>query len=472
VQPIVAIVIACIALVVGLALGWWSASRGLATLRAERDRLDERSRAAEMAKATAEERASAAPLLRATLDEVTRERDVALRALSAERAGAEQREAAITSLLDEQRKNREALSTQFSEIGGKLLGEAQKAFLERADQRFAQADEKSGERLKALLSPVETTLKRYEESVGKVEKERTEAYGNLTGLISAMRDGQEAVRGEAAKLVNALRAAPKARGRWGEQQLRNVLETCGLAEHTDFAMEVSVTTDDGRMRPDAVIRVPGGQRSLVVDAKVSLNAYQDAYGAGDEAERARYLALHAAAMKAHVTALSAKAYWSQFVDAPDYVIMFVPGEHFLAAALESDPTLWDYAFERRVLLSTPTNLVAIARTVSAVWRQEKLAKEAQKIGALGKEMYERLAVAASHLKRVGGGLNSAVENYNKFVGSFDRNLVSTGRKFRDLNIETGGREIEDVLPVEALARGGSDALLAGPVADGVDQSAG
>jgi len=472
VQPIVAIVIACIALMVGLALGWWSASRGLATLRAERDRLDERSRAAEMAKATAEERASAAPLLRATLDEVTRERDASLRALSAERAGAEQREAAITSLIDEQRKNREALSAQFSEIGGKLLGEAQKAFLERADQRFAQADEKSGERLKALLSPVETTLKRYEESVGKVEKERTEAYGNLTGLISAMRDGQEAVRGEAAKLVNALRAAPKARGRWGEQQLRNVLETCGLAEHTDFAMEVSVTTDDGRMRPDAVIRVPGGQRSLVVDAKVSLNAYQDAYGAGDEPERARYLALHAAAMKAHVTALSAKAYWSQFVDAPDYVIMFVPGEHFLAAALESDPTLWDYAFERRVLLSTPTNLVAIARTVSAVWRQEKLAKEAQKIGALGKEMYERLAVAASHLKRVGGGLNSAVENYNKFVGSFDRNLVSTGRKFRDLNIETGGREIEDVLPVEALARGGSDALLAGPVADEIDQSAG
>ena len=471
-QPIVAILIACVALVVGLLLGWLSASRGLAAVQAERDRLDERSRAAETARATAEERASAAPLLRATLDEVTRERDAALRDLAAERSMAAEREQHINARMREVREDRDALSAQFSEIGGKLLGEAQKAFLERADQRFQQADEKSGERLKALLSPVETTLKRYEESVGKVEKERSEAYGNLTGLISAMRDGQEAVRGEAAKLVNALRAAPKARGRWGEQQLRNVLETCGLAEHTDFAMEVSVNTEDGRMRPDAVIRVPGGQRSLVVDAKVSLNAYQDAYGAGDEAERARHLALHATAMKAHVTALSAKAYWSQFADAPDYVIMFVPGEHFLAAALESDPTLWDYAFERRVLLSTPTNLVAIARTVSAVWRQEKLAKEAQKIGMLGKEMYERLAVAAGHLKRVGGGLNSAVENYNKFVGSFDRNLVSTGRKFRDLNIETGGREIEEVLPVEALARGGSDALLAPPVADEVDRAVG
>jgi DNA recombination protein RmuC len=234
-------------------------------------------------------------------------------------------------------------------------------------------------------------------------------------------------------------------------------------------MEVSVAMDDGaRLRPDAIVRVPGG-RALVIDAKVSLNAYQDAYGAIDEAERTKHLANHAAAMKAHVTALSAKAYWSQFEDAPDYVIMFVPGEHFLAAALENDPTLWDYAFERRVLLATPTNLVAIARTVAAVWRQEKLAKEAQQIGALGKEMYERLSVAASHLKRVGGGLNSAVENYNKFVGSFERNLVSTGRKFRDLNIETGGREIEDVLPVEALARGTSVAeLIEGPAAETVE----
>lgn len=463
-QPIVAILIACVALVVGLLLGWLSASRASAALKAERDRLDERSRAADTARATAEERASAAPLLRTTLEAVTRERDAALRELASERAMAAEREQNISARMREVREDRDALSAQFSEIGGKLLGEAQKAFLERADQRFQQADEKSGERLKALLSPVETTLKRYEESVGKVEKERTEAYGNLTGLISSMRDGQEAVRGEAARLVNALRAAPKARGRWGEQQLRNVLETCGLAEHTDFAMEVSVNTEDGRMRPDAIIRVPGGQRSLVVDAKVSLNAYQDAYGAGDEAERARYLALHAAAMKAHVTALSAKAYWSQFADAPDYVIMFVPGEHFLAAALESDSTLWDYAFERRVLLSTPTNLVAIARTVSAVWRQEKLAKEAQKIGALGKEMYERLSAAAGHLRKVGTGLSSAVNNYNSFVSSFEGRLLVTGRKFRDLNIETGGREIDEVAPVEALPRLAT--ALQAPAVDG------
>ena len=362
-----------------------------------------------------------------------------------------QRAEAVEARLTELREAKEALSAQFSEVGQKLLGEAQKAFLERADQRFAQANEKSGERLKALLQPVETTLKRYEEGVTRIEKERTEAYGNLTGLIGAMRDGQEAVRGEAAKLVNALRAAPKARGRWGEQQLRNVLETCGLAEHTDFTVEVSVETEEGRMRPDAIVRVPGG-RALVIDAKVSLNAYQDAFAAIDEAERAKHLAIHATAMKAHVTALAAKAYWNQFEDAPDYVIMFVPGEHFLAAALESNSTLWDYAFDRRVLLATPTNLVAIARTVAAVWRQEKLALEARQIGALGKEMYDRLSASAGHLRKMGTGLSSAVNNYNSFVSSFESRVLVTGRKFRDLNIETGGREIDVVPPVETLAR--------------------
>ena len=168
-------------------------------------------------------------------------------------------------------------------------------------------------------------------------------------------------------------------------------------------------------------------------------------------------------MKAHVTALAAKAYWNQFEDAPDYVIMFVPGEHFLAAALESDSTLWDYAFDRRVLLATPTNLVAIARTVAAVWRQEKLALEARQIGALGKEMYDRLSAAAGHLRKMGTGLSSAVNNYNSFVSSFESRVLVTGRKFRDLNIETGGREIDVVPPVETLARVvGATELLGAP----------
>jgi DNA recombination protein RmuC len=346
---------------------------------------------------------------------------------------------------------KEALSNQFSEVGAKLLSQAQDAFLKRANDRFAQAGEQHEGKIKALLEPVRETLARYESGVEKVEKDRREAYGNLTGLIESMRAGQEAVRSEAAKLVNSLRSAPKARGRWGEQQLRNVLETCGLSDLCDFQAEVSVASEDGRLRPDVVVRVPGG-RALVIDAKVSLNAYQDAFGAVDEEGRAAGLAAHAAAMKAHVNGLGNKAYWSQFDDAPDYVIMFVPGEHFLSAALEHDPTLWDFAFEKRVLLATPTNLIAIARTVAAVWRQEKLAKEARQIGELGKELYERLAKAADDLRKVGSGLSTAVNNYNSFVASFETRSLVTARKFRELNIEPGRRDIDVLTPVEALPR--------------------
>lgn len=267
-----------------------------------------------------------------------------------------------------------------------------------------------------------------------------------------MRVGQERVSGEAAKLVNALRNAPKARGRWGEQQLRNVLESCGLAEHTDFRMEVSVTGEDGgRLRPDAIVRVPGG-KSLIVDAKVSLNAYQDAFGAVDEAERQLGLAAHAQSMRAHVNALGAKAYWTQFDDAPEYVVMFVPGEHFLSAALEHDSGLWDYAFERRVLLATPTNLIAIARTVAAVWRQEKLALQAQEIGTLGKELYQRLAVMGGHVAKLGKNLDTAMGAYNSFVGSLESQVLTSARRFENLNIDTGNRKIEPLPVGEQAAR--------------------
>jgi DNA recombination protein RmuC len=393
--------------------------------------------------------------LRLELDEVVKERDAnrsAATELAALKAGQEEREKAFEARMAELREAKDALSAQFAEVGGKLLETAQKQFLDRADDRFRQSEENAGKNLKALLQPVHERLERYETTVQKVEAERRDAFGILTGQIEAMRTGTERVSAEAAKLVNALRNAPKARGRWGEQQLRNVLETCGLSEHCDFATEVSVEDGEGgRLRPDVVIRVPGGQ-SLVIDAKVSLNDYQDAFGAIDETTRDVHLTAHAQAIRAHVNALGAKAYWSQFDDAPDYVVMFIPGEHFLTAALEQDPSLWDYAFDKKVLLATPTNLIAIARTVAAVWRQEKLAKEARQIGELGKELYERLAKASDDLRKVGGGLASAVNNYNSFVASFEGRSLVTARKFRDLNIEPTRREIDVLQPVEGLPR--------------------
>jgi DNA recombination protein RmuC len=412
--------------------------------------------------------------LRLQLDEVVKERDAnrtAAQDLAAVKAAQEERERAFEEKIAELIKAREELSAQFAEVGAKLLESAQKQFLERADQRFRQSEESSGTNLKALLQPVHERLQRYEEAVTKVEEERRKDFGLLSGHIEAMKSGTERVSAEAAKLVNALRNAPKARGRWGEQQLRNVLESCGLSEHADFATEVSREADEGgRLRPDVILRVPGGQ-SLVIDAKVSLNAYQDAFGAVDEGERAVHLATHAAAIRNHVNSLGAKAYWSQFPDAPDYVVMFIPGEHFLSAALEQDGTLWDYAFDKRVLLATPTNLIAIARTVAAVWRQEKLAKEARQIGELGKELYDRLAKAALDLRKVGAGLTSAVNNYNSFVSSFESRSLVTARKFRELNIEPGAREIEVVPPVEALARYSDDKVLPPPSANEDDAAA-
>src|SRR3954452_5633022 len=383
--------------------------------------------------------------LRAQLDEVVKERDagrLAISELAALRAAQEERDKGFEARIKELVEAKESLSAQFSEISNKLLAEAQDMFLKRADDRFRQSEESAGQSLKALLQPVHERLERYETTVQKVEAERRDAFGMLSGQIEAMRSGTERVSAEAAKLVNALRNAPKARGRWGEQQLRNVLETCGLSQHCDFATEVSVSDGEGgRLRPDVVVRVPGGQ-SLVIDAKVSLNDYQEAFGAIDEAARETHLMAHANAIRAHVNTLGAKAYWAQFEDAPDYVVMFIPGEHFLTAALEQDPTIWDYAFDKKVLLATPTNLIAIARTIAAVWRQERLAKEARQIGELGKELYERLAKAADDLRKVGSGLSIAVNNYNSFVASFETRSLVTARKFRELNIEPGRRDID------------------------------
>lgn len=445
-DPLVLVLIV-VALLVGLLLGWLLGGRPAAQLRRERDAREADFKDAIVDLAGAEERAREVPMLREQVENIRADRDEARLQLTELRAKAE----AFEERLNEFKGAREAMAGQFRELASTMLTETQRAFLERADARFKQSEVTAGQNLKALLQPVSERLQRYEEGVAKVEAERRDAFGDLKGQIEQMRIGQERVSSEAAKLVNSLRNAPKSRGRWGEQQLKNVLETCGLSEHTDFETEVNVAGEDGgRLRPDAIVRVPGG-RALVIDAKVSLNAYQDAFGAVDEAERQIGLSAHAASMKAHINALGNKAYWNQFEDAPDYVIMFVPGEHFLSAALEHDHQLWDFAFEKRVLLATPTNLIAIARTVAAVWRQEKLAKEARQIGELGKELYDRLAKALGDLRVVGSGLNTAVKNFNAFATSLESRALVSARKLKDLNIETGAREIDTIPPVELLA---------------------
>lgn len=446
-DPIIAIILVVAALVVGTALGWFLGNRGVAAAHAERDAREADYKGAISDLALASDRATRVDSLSRDNETLREERDAARLEVATLKAD----ERAFEARLNEFKAAKDVMAAQFADVAGKLLGDAQQSFLNRASERFHQAGESNDARIKTLLGPVEQTLKRYEARIDSVEKERTEAYGQLKGLMDSMRTGQETVRAEAAKLVNALRAAPKARGRWGEQQLRNVLETCGLAEHTDFMMEVSVDADGGRLRPDAIVRVPGNS-ILVIDAKVSLNAYQDAYGAVDDVERAGHLAQHVASMKAHVNALGNKAYQGQFENTPEFVIMFVPGEHFLSAALEHEPQLWDYAFDRRVLIATPTNLIAIARTVSAVWRQEKLAGEAREIAALGRELHTRIHTMGSHIARLGKNLETATGAYNAFVGSIESQVMTQAKRFETLNIDTGSKSVEPLPMVEASPR--------------------
>ena len=432
-MPLIIIVTGLIFFVGGL-IGWLLGGRGAGALKAERDlHLGGFKRAI------------------TDLESAVRDRDDARLRLAGVESDAAARAEAFEAQMASLRDSKEALTAQFSEIGGKILEGAQKQFLERADARFKQSEEMSGEGIKALLAPVTERLTRYEEAIGKVEAERRDAFGELKGQIDLMRVTNEAVRSEAARLGNSLRNGPKTRGRWGEQQLRNVLETCGLSEHADFQTEVSVEGSEGRMRPDVIIRVPGG-RSLVVDAKVSLNAYQDAFEAGEEVAKLAALAAHSAAMKNHVNTLGNKAYWNQFDDAPDYVIMFVPGEHFLSAALEHDPELWDFAFSKQVLLATPTNLIAIARTVSAVWTQEKMVGEAREVAALGKELYARLATMGSHVSRLGRNLDTAVGAYNSFVGSLESQVLTQAQRFEALSVDTGNKPIEALPVIDQMVR--------------------
>ncbi len=419
-----------LALLLGGGLGWWLGGRQAAELR---QRLAEREN--EAREQDGRFRQAIAELGDSRIEVAT---------LRANAAHFEEQKAALIEAQD-------SLKREFEAAGAKILARAQEMFLVQAEQRLGHSEEKTAERLKTLLAPVDQRLKSYEEQVTALEKQRIDAFGQLFGQIEAVRAGQESVRAEAARLGNSLRNAPKARGRWGEQQLRNVLEQCGLAEHTDFITEHSIDTDEGRLRPDAIVRIPG-QKQLVIDAKVSLNAYQAAFEADDETIRLAALGQHAASMRTHVQQLGAKSYQSQFEDAPDYVVMFVPGEHFVAAALEHDPELWDFAFRNRVLLASPTNLVAIARTVAMVWTQDKLAREAIEIGRAGSELYDRLAKVTEDLSKVGLHLGRAVGSYNDFARSFDSRVLVSARRLRDKGIEIGKREIEDVPLIEIVPR--------------------
>ena len=404
------IIVGLIALALGAAIGWLLGARG-----------------GEQGKATAES-------LRLQLDGVREERDsarsaheVAARELATLQADARNFEARLKDL----QESKDSLTAQFRAVGDQLLEKAHKDFLDKAGERFTEADKASQAKLQSLLQPVEATLKRYEEGLQRVEKERVDHYAGLREAVELVRAGQGQVRDEARRLVTALTSSPKQRGRWGERSLENVLTQAGLVKGIDFHMEVSVDGDEGRLRPDAVVHLPQG-RELIIDSKCSLNAYLDGCDEVDDDKRTAFFKAHLASIVRHAQQLGSKNYWAQFGQSAEFVIMYIPGEHFLSAALEQDSDLWERAFQNKVLLATPTNLVAIARTVASVWRQEKLAEAAEEIANLGKELHSRLATMAQHMERVGKNLSTANAAYNQMVGSFESQVLTQAKRFEGL----------------------------------------
>jgi DNA recombination protein RmuC len=307
--------------------------------------------------------------------------------------------------------------------------------------------------LGTLVAPLRDSLSRYEQQLAELERSRVGAYAELREQLREVAGTSEQLRTQTGQLVSALRA-PQVRGRWGEHQLRRIVEAAGLVSHCDFDEQVTVTTDDAVVRPDLVVHLSGGKQ-VVVDAKAPFSGYLDAMEARDEPTRNARLDAHARHLRAHVDQLAAKAYWSAFETAPEFVVLFVPADTFLDAALQRDPTLLEHGFERNVVIATPATLIALLRTVAYAWRQDALAANAADVHRLGKELYGRLATMGGHVAKLGGALSGAVTAYNKTVGSLESRVLVTARKFADLGV-AGEAEAAELLgappQVESAAR--------------------
>lgn len=369
---------------------------------------------------------------------------------------------------------RDSFADAFKVISSDALAKNNQSFLELAratlesQQAAALASAKTdldrrqlaiGE----LVAPVRTSLEKFEQQIQGIEKSRIDAYATLTEQVRAMAEAQGALRLETGNLVKALRA-PQTRGRWGEIQLKRVVEMAGMLDHCDFFEQASTTTEDGRLRPDMIVKLPGG-KNIVVDAKAPLAAYLDALEATDEEEKKRKLADHARQVRDHLRKLGQKAYWEQFQPSPDFVVLFLPGEMFYSAALEADPSLIEAGVDARVILATPTTLIALLRAVAYGWTQQALTENAERISLLGRELYDRIATVAEHWGRVGKNLGEAVGAYNDSVASMERRVLVSARKFRDLKVAGDDKEIRDLNPVEALPRDVQAPELLTPEAD-------
>jgi DNA recombination protein RmuC len=348
------------------------------------------------------------------------------------------------------------LREAFQSLSLEVLHKSSQTFLDQARaslgelQRGASADlEQRQLAIDGLVAPIRDSLTQMGEKLQSIEKERHGHYSSLTQQLRQVSADHAKLSGETASLVRALRSAPS-RGRWGELQLRRVVELAGMLAHCDFVEQEAVGAER-RLRPDLVVRLPGG-KSVVVDAKAPLEAYLDAHETADEAAREGRLKDHARQVRAHVSALSTKAYWSELESAPDFVVMFLPGEPFFAAALQYDAGLVEYAAEKQVVIASPTTLIALLRAAHYGWQQERIAEEAQQVSALGRELYDRLATLGRHFERVGGHLDKAMGAYDEAVGSLESRVLVTARRFKELGAAAQGSELAELKPLQRTTR--------------------
>ncbi len=374
-------------------------------------------------------------------------------------AGAREREAAFARERDDLTRLRAEVETKFAALAQDALAKSNEAFLKLAGETLAkqQSTAEGGlkareEAMRALLTPIQESFTSFATQVKALEQTRLRDHSVLGEQIRKIGESLEATRAETGKLATALRAQPKTRGRWGEEQLRNILELAGMSAHCDFHTERGVRDAEDRLhRPDVTVRLPGGAM-LVIDAKAPMGAYLDAVDASDDGAREAALARHAKHVRDHAQKLASKAYWDKVEGSPDFVAMFIPGENFYAAAAERDPDLFQRAVESRVIIVTPATLVALAKAAAFGWRQEEAAKRAQDVAQLGKVLYDRLAAFGGHMASLGKTLEKSVKSYNQAVGSLEAKVMPGARKFLELEVFDANAAAPELEQLETAAR--------------------